>query len=167
MHFLGLDRTDPKKFQILQIIASLLEWSDGESAPFNGVANLTSNCLQSSGSRQGWRDQGRQTRAPKFQCHHGIGLPAHHNCPPTFSRAAVRSENHWPSSGPDFWNRRPKRRRQATHPLQAAPVDRSRLEYNTTLFAFHGSSWDRCAEFPSHATFTCAASWDGVIWEHQ
>ncbi len=29
IHFLTLDRTDPKKFQVLQIIASLLEWSDG------------------------------------------------------------------------------------------------------------------------------------------
>ena len=30
LHFLTLDRSDPKKFQILQLIAALLGWSDGE-----------------------------------------------------------------------------------------------------------------------------------------
>jgi GRAB domain len=28
LHFLALDRTDPKKFQILQLIAALLGWTD-------------------------------------------------------------------------------------------------------------------------------------------
>ena len=28
LHFLALDRTDPKKFQILQLIASLLNWTE-------------------------------------------------------------------------------------------------------------------------------------------
>lgn len=28
LHFLGLDRSDPKKFQILQLIAALLNWTD-------------------------------------------------------------------------------------------------------------------------------------------
>jgi GRAB domain len=28
LHFLALDRTDPKKFEILQIIAALLNWTD-------------------------------------------------------------------------------------------------------------------------------------------
>lgn len=31
LHFLALDRSDPKKFQILQLIAALLGWSDGKS----------------------------------------------------------------------------------------------------------------------------------------
>jgi hypothetical protein len=30
LHFLALDRSDPKKFQILQLIAALLGWTDGE-----------------------------------------------------------------------------------------------------------------------------------------
>ncbi|EPQ63284.1 Bgt-2904 [Blumeria graminis f. sp. tritici] len=30
LHFLTLDRSDPKKFQILQLIASLLHWTDGQ-----------------------------------------------------------------------------------------------------------------------------------------
>lgn len=30
LHFLALDRSDPKKFQILQLIAALLGWNDGE-----------------------------------------------------------------------------------------------------------------------------------------
>ena len=32
LHFLTLDRSDPRKFQILQIIAALLNWSDGKLA---------------------------------------------------------------------------------------------------------------------------------------
>ena len=30
LHFLALERADPKKFQVLQIIAALLGWSDGK-----------------------------------------------------------------------------------------------------------------------------------------
>jgi hypothetical protein len=30
LHFLALDRTDPRKFQVLQIMASLLNWTDGK-----------------------------------------------------------------------------------------------------------------------------------------
>jgi len=29
LHFLTLDRTDPKKFQVLQLIAALLAWTEG------------------------------------------------------------------------------------------------------------------------------------------
>ena len=29
LHFIQLDRSDPKKFQVLQIMASLLNWTDG------------------------------------------------------------------------------------------------------------------------------------------
>lgn len=32
LHFLMLDRSDPKKFQILQLIAALLGWTDGKTA---------------------------------------------------------------------------------------------------------------------------------------
>ena len=31
LHFLALERADPKKFQVLQIIASLLAWTDGKA----------------------------------------------------------------------------------------------------------------------------------------
>lgn len=30
LHFLALDRADPKKFQVLQLIAALLSWTDGK-----------------------------------------------------------------------------------------------------------------------------------------
>ncbi len=30
LHFLALDRADPKKFQVLQLIAALLNWTDGK-----------------------------------------------------------------------------------------------------------------------------------------
>jgi hypothetical protein len=29
LHFLALDRSDPKKFQVLQLIAALLAWTEG------------------------------------------------------------------------------------------------------------------------------------------
>lgn len=35
LHFLALDRSDPKKFQILQLIAALLGWDDGECSPIH------------------------------------------------------------------------------------------------------------------------------------
>lgn len=36
LHFLALDRSDPKKFQILQLIAALLQWDDGKN-PYSHV----------------------------------------------------------------------------------------------------------------------------------
>jgi hypothetical protein len=33
LHFLGLDRSDPKKFEALQLISALLGWTDGTSHP--------------------------------------------------------------------------------------------------------------------------------------
>lgn len=33
LHFLAIDRSDPKKFEALQLIASLLNWNDGMSTP--------------------------------------------------------------------------------------------------------------------------------------
>lgn len=48
LHFLALDRSDPKKFQILQLIGSLLGWTDeqreqaGLSRPATTTATITS-----------------------------------------------------------------------------------------------------------------------------
>jgi len=33
LQFIGMDRADPKKFQVLQLISALLSWSDGEISP--------------------------------------------------------------------------------------------------------------------------------------
>ena len=33
LHFVALERADPKKFQVLQIIAALLGWSEGNNIP--------------------------------------------------------------------------------------------------------------------------------------
>lgn len=35
LHFLALDRSDPKKFQVLQLIAALLGWNEGKSITNN------------------------------------------------------------------------------------------------------------------------------------
>ena len=34
LHFLAIDRSDPKKFEALQLIAALLNWNDGMLFPF-------------------------------------------------------------------------------------------------------------------------------------
>lgn len=54
LHFLALDRSDPKKFQILQLIAALLGWTDeqreqaGLARPggFSNTSTLTSTSLR-------------------------------------------------------------------------------------------------------------------------
>ena len=43
LHFLTLDRTDPKKFQVLQLIAALLAWNDGKCAPRLLISNFITN----------------------------------------------------------------------------------------------------------------------------
>ncbi|KAK5053850.1 hypothetical protein LTR84_001812 [Exophiala bonariae] len=55
LHFLALDRSDPKKFQILQLIAALLNWTDeqreqaGLARP--GVTSTSSSSLRLPGSQ--------------------------------------------------------------------------------------------------------------------
>ena len=39
LHFLALDRSDPKKFQILQLISALLGWTDGRGDPALATSN--------------------------------------------------------------------------------------------------------------------------------
>ncbi len=47
LHFITLDRTDPKKFQVLQLIAALLAWNDGECAPrLDNFISLTNSIEQ-------------------------------------------------------------------------------------------------------------------------
>ncbi len=46
LHFLALDRSDPKKFQVLQLIAALLGWSD-EQKEQAGLARPGSNIFGS------------------------------------------------------------------------------------------------------------------------
>ncbi|KIW09848.1 hypothetical protein PV08_11949 [Exophiala spinifera] len=56
LHFLHLDRSDPKKFQVLQLIAALLGWTDeqreqaGLARPGGGGAANTSSSLRLPGS---------------------------------------------------------------------------------------------------------------------
>lgn len=40
LHFLALDRSDAKKFQILQLISALLGWTDGTAPPFAAPTTL-------------------------------------------------------------------------------------------------------------------------------
>ena len=49
LHFLALDRSDPKKFQVLQLIAALLGWSD-EQKEQAGLSRPGSNALGAIGS---------------------------------------------------------------------------------------------------------------------
>ncbi len=55
LHFLALDRSDPKKFQILQLIAALLGWTDEqrEQAGLSRRSSSTNNTTTISGSGSG------------------------------------------------------------------------------------------------------------------
>jgi chromosome segregation ATPase len=41
LQFLGMDRSDPKKFQVLQLIAQLLAWSEGKQSSLTRTSALT------------------------------------------------------------------------------------------------------------------------------
>ena len=94
MHFLALDRTDPKKFQVLQIIASLLEWSDGKSCfhlcPYK---RLMAETLQSNENKLVLHVQVPRTQIRRFPCRLGIGPPARHSYLLIFSLAAGREKS--------------------------------------------------------------------------
>jgi protein subunit release factor B len=38
LHFIQIDRADPKKFQVLQLIAALLSWTEGIYTPSSNVS---------------------------------------------------------------------------------------------------------------------------------
>lgn len=50
LHFLALDRSDPKKFQVLQLIAALLGWTD-EQKEQAGLARPGSNLFGGTGAK--------------------------------------------------------------------------------------------------------------------
>jgi hypothetical protein len=55
LQFLAMERSDPKKFQVLQLIAQVLAWSDGELSllctRWLEVANLMTRAKRTSRSR--------------------------------------------------------------------------------------------------------------------
>ena len=51
LHFLALERTDPRKFQILQIISALLSWTDGETVCQLPFDRHTDSCRTTRTSR--------------------------------------------------------------------------------------------------------------------
>ncbi|KIW46416.1 uncharacterized protein PV06_02088 [Exophiala oligosperma] len=72
LHFLHLDRSDPKKFQVLQLIAALLGWTDeqreqaGLTRPGGAGSTSTSNSLRLPGSPL----VHRTPSTPALQQHH-------------------------------------------------------------------------------------------------
>ena len=109
MHFLALDRTDPKKFQVLQIIASLLEWPDGKSCSRMWPCQRSmAEFSQSNENRQVLHVQVPQTQIRRFPYR--------------------REKSHWLSFGPGFWNKKFRKKLQEFSHRQAAPVDRSHHE---------------------------------------
>lgn len=51
LHFLAIDRSDPKKFEALQLISALLGWTDGMFS-FSPSHSQFTNLIQSNVSRQ-------------------------------------------------------------------------------------------------------------------
>lgn len=52
LHFLALDRTDPKKFQVLQLISSILGWTEGKSSSLRTLRR--SKLTMHRATRTGW-----------------------------------------------------------------------------------------------------------------
>jgi GRAB domain len=51
LHFLTLERSDPRKFQVLQIISSILNWTDGSALPTPAPLYIYSNRLQNNANK--------------------------------------------------------------------------------------------------------------------
>ncbi|KAL1967503.1 hypothetical protein VTN77DRAFT_3018 [Rasamsonia byssochlamydoides] len=63
LHFLALDRSDPKKFEILQLIAALLQWTDDQRE-------------QAGLARPGASNASSGLRAPSFSVHRTPSTPS-------------------------------------------------------------------------------------------
>ena len=73
LHFLALDRSDPKKFQVLQLIAALLKWTDGMRTFFCRRPDTPDSvCRATRASRS--RSTGRLEHIP---AHANLGLQPH------------------------------------------------------------------------------------------
>jgi hypothetical protein len=73
LHFLAIDRSDPKKFEALQLIASLLNWNDGTSIlTFPGLCGRTIRLPspQSNESKLGSPVPAHLTAIYAFRCRH-------------------------------------------------------------------------------------------------
>lgn len=47
LQFIMMDRADPKKFQVLQLIAALLSWSDGKYFLHSSLFKIWTNAVNS------------------------------------------------------------------------------------------------------------------------
>jgi hypothetical protein len=84
LHFLALDRSDPKKFQILQIIAALLQWTD-EQKEQAGLARPGASSSSGSSLRIPFSPFSRTPSTPN--------LNEHSFFPDTPGAGSVRSES--------------------------------------------------------------------------
>ena len=110
LHFLELDRSDPKKFQILQLIASLLNWSDEQRE-------------QAGLSRPGTSNQPGSFRGPTSPFHRTPSTPAlsHDYFPDSHSSPATKE------SLSDLWqNFLEQEAQQGTATAQQGALSKSR-----------------------------------------
>jgi hypothetical protein len=96
LHFIHIDRADPKKFQVLQLIAALLSWTEGEYPPLSDSLFMTLTTSQSKRNKQVSHDLEHQTPPCVYQCLHSAVRPVRHHSN-RWRRDRVR--NHWQSCG--------------------------------------------------------------------
>lgn len=75
LHFLALDRSDPKKFEALQLISMLLGWTDGMFPLSSIIAESPTNSTQSKKSKPDSRAQA-PPRASASPCRPSAARPA-------------------------------------------------------------------------------------------
>jgi len=74
LHFLSIDRSDPKKFEALQLISALLGWTEGEGAVTHPSNDMwIANDYQSNANKLVLLDQGHQIAACAFPCRLSVG----------------------------------------------------------------------------------------------
>jgi len=118
LHFLALDRSDPKKFQILQLIAALLGWSDGVY-PFSIMMAIicetiseiwTNKFEQNRENKPASPAPAPPTRSSAFPSPPSAARPARPPYPPVSRQVlASRAGSRWPNCGLISWREKRKK----------------------------------------------------------
>ena len=118
LHFLAIDRSDPKKFEALQLISALLGWTDGLSLPYYQHPSSILTQLQNKGSKQASPAQAHHLAlaACAFPSRPSVARPLPHRSTqqptPCSWPAAPATRSRWLSSGRTSWSVRLRRARK-------------------------------------------------------
>lgn len=78
LHFLAIDRSDPKKFEALQLIAALLNWSDGMSRNVRSYLLTPADISQNNANKLDLPGRARRIVICASLCRRSDECPQHH-----------------------------------------------------------------------------------------